>query len=253
MEATAAHKLKMVVLDRPNPATGLIVDGPLADPSDLGFTAYAPLPVSHGMTVGELAQLFNCERGIHCDLTVIPMQGWRRSMWWDDTGVTWVNPSPNLRTPTADLLYLGVGLLEASNLSVGRGTDTPFEVLGAPWVDGGRLAAALNAAELPGLRFVAVRFTPESSHYANEPCGGVRLLVTDRDVVEPVRSGLAIAWHLKHLFGDSYDIGGVNRLLRNHEVAAALAGAKDPGGLADVWRGPLAEFMKQREKYLLYR
>ncbi len=139
MEATARYTadtgrvLKMVVLDRPNPATGLIVDGPIAD--ELGFTAYAPIPVAHGMTVGELARYFNAEQRTGCDLTVVPMKGWRRSMTWDDTHLAWVNPSPNLRSPAADLLYLGLGLLETSNVSVGRGTDTPFEVVGSP-VDG---------------------------------------------------------------------------------------------------------------------
>jgi len=256
MEAAARHTadtgrpLKVVVLDRPNPATGLIVDGPIAD--ELGFTAYAPIPVAHGMTVGELACYFNAEESIGCDLTVVPMKGWRRSMTWDQTGLTWVNPSPNLRSPTANLLYLGLGLLEMSNVSVGRGTDTPFEVLGAPWIDGRRLAAALNAAGLAGLRFVPIRFNPESSKFAAQHCSGVRIIVTDRTAVEPVRTGLTIAWELKNLFGSAYQIAGVGKLLANKPTLDALRGTGDPNALPATWKCPLEEFKKRRANHLLY-
>jgi uncharacterized protein YbbC (DUF1343 family) len=252
MEAAAENKVKVVVLDRPNPTTGLIVDGPLADADSLGFTAYAPIPVAHGMTVGELAKMFNAERRIHCDLTVVPMRGWRRSMWWDETGRLWVNPSPNLRNATQALLYLAIGQLEMSNLSVGRGTDQPFEQFGAPWIDGRKLASALNAADLPGLRFVPVAFTPTSSKFARERCEGVYILVTDRAAVEPVRSGLAIAWHLRKLFGDGFRLDGVNNLLKSKATIDALKRVHDPNDLPDAWRAPLDRFRAVRANYLVY-
>jgi uncharacterized protein YbbC (DUF1343 family) len=252
MEAAAAHKIPIFVLDRPNPVTGLLVDGPIADEKDLGFTAYAPIPVSHGMTEGELAKMFNEERSIHCNLTVIPMHGWRRWMWWDDTQRMWVNPSPNMRNPTQALLYLGIGLLETTNVSVGRGTDQPFETFGAPWIDGRKLAAALNAADLPGLRFVPVTFTPASSKFQGKVCQGCYIEVIDRTVVEPVRAGLTIAWTLKGLFGDAFDIDGINKLLHNADSMKALVAAHDPKTLPSAWQKSLEEFRHVREKYLLY-
>jgi len=253
MEAAAGHKLAMFVLDRPNPVTGMLVDGPLADEGDLSFIAFAPIPVSHGMTHGELARLFNDQRGIHCDLTVIPMRGWHRWMWFDDTGRMWTHPSPNIRNPNQALVYLGVGFLEATNVSVGRGTDQPFEMFGAPWIDGRRLAAALNATALPGLRFVAITFTPASSKFAGQECQGCYIEVTDRTAVEPVRAGLTIAWTLKHLFGSAFQIRQVGHLLRNARSLGVLMETDDPGRIAESWREPLEAFKRLREKYLLYR
>jgi uncharacterized protein YbbC (DUF1343 family) len=253
MEAAAAHKIPMLVLDRPNPVTGLLVDGPIADENGLGFIAFAPIPVSHGMTEGELARMFNVERHINCDLSVIEMKGWRRSMWWDDTGRMWINPSPNMRNTAQALLYLGIGFLEMSNLSVGRGTDQPFETFGAPWVDGRKLAAALNADHMPGLRFVPITFTPESSKFAKQPCEGCYIEVTDRTAVEPVPSGLRIAWELKRLFGDAFEIKGVGRLLRNEDTLNQLMNTSDPQMLPASWRQPLDAFKTIRAKYLIYR
>jgi len=252
MESAAENKLPLFVLDRPNPVTGRIVDGPITDETDLGFTAYAPIPVSHGMTEGELARLFNAERHIHCNLTVIPMQGWRRWMWWDDTGRMWTNPSPNMRNPTQALLYLGIGLLETSNVSVGRGTDQPFETFGATWIDGRKLSAALNAAGLPGLRFVPITFTPASSTFAGKECQGCYIEVTDRTAVEPVRAGLTIAWQLKRLFGKAYEIEGVGKLLHNAEALKRLTDTDDPKTLWSSWQKPLEDFEKTRAKYLMY-
>jgi uncharacterized protein YbbC (DUF1343 family) len=253
MEAAAAHKIPMLVLDRPNPVTGLLVDGPIADENGLGFIAFAPIPVSHGMTEGELARMFNVERHINCDLSVIEMKGWRRSMWWDDTGRMWINPSPNMRNTAQALLYLGIGFLEMSNLSVGRGTDQPFETFGAPWVDGRKLAAALNADHMPGLRFVPITFTPESSKFAKQPCEGCYIEVTDRTAVEPVPSGQRIAWELKRLFGDAFEIKGVGRLLRNEDTLNQLMNTSDPQMLPASWRQPLDAFKTIRAKYLIYR
>ena len=252
MEEAAKHNIKMVVLDRPNPITGLTVDGPIADQKRYGFTAYGPLPVAHGMTIGELAKMANTEYKVNADLTVIPCKGWKRSMWYDQTGLMWINPSPNMRNLTQATLYPAVCLLEATNVSVGRGTDQPFELFGAPWVDGRKLAAALNGANLPGLRFVPITFTPTSSKHAKKPCQGVYILVTDRRRIEHVRSGLTMAWHLKKLFGQAFEIDPVVNLLSNAEALAALKAADDPAKLPQLWQKPLADFKAIRQKYLMY-
>ncbi|HVF89499.1 MAG TPA: exo-beta-N-acetylmuramidase NamZ domain-containing protein, partial [Blastocatellia bacterium] len=199
MEEAAREKIKFVVLDRPNPIDGYTVEGPVADPeftTDPGFsftTAYA-LPVRHGLTVGEFAGLYNAERKIGADLTVIKMEGWRRADYYDATGLAWVNPSPNMRSLTQAVLYPGIGLLEMTNVSVGRGTDSPFEVVGAPWINEMKLGEALNRAGLAGVRFVPVRFTPRQSRFTGEECGGVNIIVTDRNSFRPVATGLEIAY-----------------------------------------------------------
>jgi len=252
MEEAARHGIRFVVLDRPNPITGVRVDGPIADEDSLGFVAYGPLPVVHGMTVGELARMFNAEYGINCDLVVVEMESWRRSMWWDETSLTWINPSPNMRNLTQAVLYPAVGLLETCNISVGRGTDQPFELFGAPWIDGRRLSAALNGARLPGLRFVPIEFTPASSKFAGQACQGVYLVVTDRNAVEPVRSGLTISWCLKKLFSDKFDIDGISRLLVSAETIGALKMADKPDALPASWEKALEAFKRVRVKYLIY-
>ncbi len=179
LEAARERGLRFIVCDRPNPVNGVQVEGPLADETRLSFTAFHPIPVRHGMTLGEMARLLCVERGwsSDVDLVVVKCENWKRADWWDATGLTWVNPSPNMRSLAQATLYCGVGLLEFTNVSVGRGTDTPFEVLGAPYVDGCALAATLNARNLPGVRFIPVNFTPRASTFANEACGGVNLLV----------------------------------------------------------------------------
>ena len=253
MEEAAKHKLKVVVLDRPNPNTGMVVEGPIAQKKHFSFICYGPIPVSHGMTVGELAQFFNEELKIGCDLEVVRMQGWSRNMWWDDTLWAWVNPSPNIRNPTQAMLYPGIGLLETSNLSVGRGTDQPFEIFGAPWVDGRRLAAALNKERIPGLRFVPVTFTPESSKFAKQECQGVYIVVTDRRNLSPVNAGVTIAWHLEKLFGDAYDLDATLRMLHNDDALKALKQANDPAMIPAAWKQELEAFKQVRQKYLLYK
>lgn len=252
MEAAAKHKLRMVVLDRPNPITGLEPDGPMADPDRLGFVAYRPMPVTHAMTVGELARFYNGEGQLGCDLVVIPVEGWRRAMWWDETGLTWIDPSPNMRSLTAAALYPGVCLLESSNVSVGRGTDRPFELFGAPWIDGRKLAAALNAADLPGLRFTPIEFTPTASRFKSEKCQGVNIIITDRDALEAVRSGLTFAWTLRKLHGDTFEVDKMIHLLANAAVLDALKKTDRPDSLPNLWKAPLAEFNQVRAKYLLY-
>jgi uncharacterized protein YbbC (DUF1343 family) len=253
MEEAAKNNIRMVVLDRPNPITGLIVDGPVADKEHFSFIAYGPIPLVHGMTVGELAKLFNNEFKLGCELEVVEMDGWRRAMWWDETGLTWVNPSPNMRNLTQALVYPAVCLLEATNVSMGRGTDQPFETFGAPWIDGPKLAAALNGARLPGLRFVPIEFTPSSSKHAGKLCEGVYIVVTDRNVVEPTRSGLALAHHLERLFGADFQQELVRGRIHDAATMAALEKGRDADALPAVWKDELDAFRQTREKYLIYK
>jgi uncharacterized protein YbbC (DUF1343 family) len=253
MEEAAKHKIKLVVLDRPNPSTGQTVEGPVAQKKHFSFICYGPIPVAHGMTVGELARFFNAEMKIGCDLDVIPMEGWTRAMWWDETGLAWVNPSPNIRNPMQAMLYPGIGLLETSNLSVGRGTDQPFELFGAPWVDGRRLAAALNKERIAGLRFVPITFTPMSSRFANQECHGVYIEVTDRRYLSPVNAGITIAWHLQKLFGKDFDLDATVKMLHNDDALKAIRQATDPARIAPSWKQELEAFKQARQKYLMYQ
>jgi uncharacterized protein YbbC (DUF1343 family) len=252
LEAAAKNKKPFVVLDRVNPINGQDVEGPLADPDKLSFVAHHPIPVRHGMTVGELAQLFNKERDINADLYVVRVEDWSRSQWFDSTGLTWINPSPNMRSLTEATLYPGVCLLEPTNVSVGRGTDTPFEVIGAPWIDGRKLAEALNNAKLPGVRFVPVRFTPKSSVHKDAECGGVNIIVTNRDLFEPVITGLEMAAQLRKLFPKDFSIERFNRLLANQKVFDAFRQGSDARAMRQVWESELEAFRAIRRKYLLY-
>lgn len=252
MKAASAKGIEVMVLDRPNPITGTLIDGPIADDDKFGFTAFGALPIAHGMTVGELAKMFNKEYDINCKLTVIPCEGWKRDMWYDETGLTWINPSPNMRNLTQGLLYLVTGVSEASNVSVGRGTDQPFEYFGAPWIEGRRLAHAMNEADLPGLRFVPIAFTPDEREFTGEPCEGVYIIVTDRQAVEPVMSAMVLAWTLKDLYPTAFQIDKVNRLLKNDEVLNALKSTTDPTTIPALWKDDLAAFKKVRAKYLMY-
>ncbi|HEY7546799.1 MAG TPA: exo-beta-N-acetylmuramidase NamZ domain-containing protein, partial [Blastocatellia bacterium] len=253
MEEAARRKLKFVVLDRPNPVNGYDIEGPVAD-GDLAntFTAYHSIPVRYGMTIGELAMLFNSERGINADLTVIKMEGWRRADFYDGTGLEWINPSPNMRSLTEALLYPGIGLLETTNVSVGRGTDTPFEIIGAPWMDGRKLAEELNRAALPGARFVPVRFTPRSSKFAGEQCSGINIVITDRGSFRPVMTGIEIAYRLNKLHPDVWKSDDYIRLLANRAALAALKAGRTPSEIAATWQAGLAEFARVRRKYLIY-
>ena len=252
MEEAAKSKLKCIVLDRPNPITGVRVDGPIADGDRLSFVCYKPLPLVHGMTLGELAQLFNSEYKIGCDLQVVKMHGWKRSMWFDETGLTWINPSPNMRSATQAVLYPAIGLLEFSNVSVGRGTDQPFEFRGAPWIDGVKLAAGLNALKLPGLRFVPIEFTPTSSKFKDELCKGVYVLVTDREKIEPTRTGLSIAWQLMRDHGRVFETHHMLRLLCDFESYESMMRAIDPAKIGETWKKEAEEFAAVRKKYLMY-
>lgn len=252
MEAAAERNVKVVVLDRPNPINGDTVEGPLLDEAQQGFTGYISMPIRHGLTLGELAQVFKAERGIGVDLEVVPMEGWRRRFWYDETGLLWLNPSPNLRSVGQASLYPGIGSIEGTNLSVGRGTDTPFEQFGAPWIDGGDLAAALGARGLDGVRFYPVEFTPESSTYAGELCEGVRITVTNRDALRPVRVGLEIASALYRLYPTEFDLDGATRLLGSQQTLDRVEAGDDPSDIAAGWVDGEREWRERVAPYLLY-
>ena len=234
------------------PSTALEAEGPLADRDKLSFTAYHQLPIRHGMTVGELAQLFNTERGINSDLHVVNVENWRRESWFDETSLVWINPSPNMRSLTEATLYLGIGLLEPTNVSVGRGTDTPFELVGAPWIDGRKLAAELNAARLAGMRSVPVRFTPRASVHRDVECCGINIVITDRAQFEPIVTGLEIAARLLKLYPKDFAADQFNRLLVNQRIYAAFRQGADGRALRQIWQDDLIAFRALRSRYLLY-
>ena len=248
MEAAAARGLRFVVLDRVNPVGGVAVEGPARVEKEV-FTATHAMPIRHGLTVGELARLMNAERKMGALLEVVPVSGWRRGMLHDETGLPWVSPSPNMRTLAAALLYPGIGLLEFS-ISVGRGTDTPFEILGAPYVDDLRLAHELNALGLPGVRFTPARFTPAASIFKDEPCGGVRLSITDRAALRPVRTGLAVAAVLQRLHKGKFAVEKVGTLLNHERVLAALKAGRDARALEALWMEEAADFAARRAALL---
>jgi uncharacterized protein YbbC (DUF1343 family) len=252
MEAAARRGIEFYVLDRPNPITAEAVAGPVLDPDLKGFTAYFPMPVRHGMTLGELARMFNDENGIGARLTVVPMRGYRRDMWFDETGRPWVNPSPNLRSLHQAILYPGVALSEASNVSVGRGTATPFELLGAPWVEGERLTDELRGRQIPGVRFAAARFTPEGGPYRGQACEGVRLSVVDRDRLDPVGMGVEILSALYRLYPVVFRIDSALTLLGSRAALQAVKDGLDPHEIAAAWQPGLDRFLLTRARYLLY-
>jgi len=253
LEEAAKAKLPVFVLDRPNPIGGVDVEGPIADPDKLSFTSYHRIPTRHGLTMGELAQLFNKQRNIGADLRVIKMEGWQRAMWFDETNLTWINPSPNMRSLTEATLYPGIGLLETTNVSVGRGTDTPFEVVGAPWIQGDKLAEYLNQRSIPGVRFVPLRFSPKSSVFKDEQCGGVNIIVTDRATFRPVFTGVEIAVALRTLYPNDWKVDSYLRLLVNADALERVKRGDSPREIVNSWSGQLEEFRKARAEVLLYR
>jgi uncharacterized protein YbbC (DUF1343 family)/CubicO group peptidase (beta-lactamase class C family) len=251
MEAAAKAGLRFFVLDRVNPLGGAAVDGPVHQGAS-SFTAFHGLPVQHGLTVGELARLFNAERGTPCALTVVPVRGWRRELWFDQTGLPWTNPSPNMRSLTEAALYPGVGLLETTALSVGRGTGTPFEVVGAPYINDTTLAAELNRAGLAGVRFVPVRFAPTASTFKDQLCAGVQILLTDRDRCEAVSVGIVIAQTLHRLYPQSFNIEKFRNLLTDQRTLDAIRAGKPLAEIRALWTADLAAFKKRRAAVLLY-
>jgi len=253
LEAAAAAGIEIIVLDRPDPVTGSFVQGPVADAGKESFTNYWTVPPRHGMTMGELAKMFNTEKNINAKLTVVPMDGWQRGDWFDSTGLTWVNPSPNLRSVTEAELYPGVALIEGTNVSVGRGTDTPFEVVGAPWMKSRELAAYLNARGITGVRFVPVTFMPSSAVYSGQECQGVNILVTDRNGLDAPELGIELAAALHKLYPADFKIERMQELLVNQSVYDALVAGEDPRRIAQDWQDGLEKFEKIREKYLIYK
>lgn len=252
MEEAAKAGKPIFVLDRPNPINGVQVEGPLADADKLSFVATHTLPVRHGMTMGELALMFNREQGIGADVRVIAMENWRRTQWFDETQQLWVNPSPNMRSLTQAALYPGVGLLEYTNVSVGRGTDTPFEWVGAPYIDGRALAQHLNARGLPGVRFVPVRFQPTASVFKGQWCGGVNIVITDRAQFRSVRVGLELAAALRHLYPQDWKPERLLALLVHAPTFEALGRGQDPQTLAAGLEQGVEAFKRRRQPFLLY-
>ena len=252
MEEAAKAKLPVFVLDRPNPIGGVDVEGPIADSDKLSFISYHTIPTRHGLTIGELAQLFNKQRNIGADLRVIKMDGWRRAMWYDETNLTWINPSPNMRSLIEATLYPGVGLLETTNVSVGRGTDTPFEVVGAPWIRGDQLAEYLNQRAIPGVRFVPLRFTPNASVFKNEQCGGVNIIITDRAAFRPLVTGIEMALALRKLYPNDWKVDSYLRLLVNADTLERVKRGESARDIVTSWRDGLEEFRKARAAVLLY-
>lgn len=253
MQAAAEANLPFVVLDRPNPITGVHVEGPMMDEEAISFVGCSRLPLRHGMTLGELARLLNSEEKIGASLEVIPMKNWRRRDWFDSTGLTWIDPSPNMRSLTAALLYPGVAMLEYSrNYSVGRGTPAPFEQIGADWIDGPQLAAYLNRRMVPGVRFYPVRFTPADSNFKGTPVQGVRFVIVDREGFSALRLGLEIAAALQKLYPGKIDFQTNYRLIGSRSAIDALRAGEDPRTLEPRLQEGIRDFLNLRSKYLLY-
>jgi uncharacterized protein YbbC (DUF1343 family) len=253
LEEAGQRDIPVVVLDRPNPITGRVVEGPLMDPDLASFTAPHPIPVRTGLTIGEFARLVVAERRLPVSLTVVPVAGWQRGQWYDETGLPWTNPSPNIRSVTQALLYSGLGLLEGTNLSVGRGTPTPFEIIGAPWVDAEPLAGALTALGLAGVRFEPVTFTPTADKHAHLLCGGVRFVVTDREEIRPVTVALSVARVLRAQHRDEFRPESIQHLLVHRPTIWAFL-RDEPVGRLLLWAdADRATFLNRRALYLIYR
>ena len=253
MEEAAKQRIPVLVLDRPNPITGRVVEGPLMDPDLQSFTSPHPIPVRTGLTIGEFARLAAAERKIPVSLTVVPLVGWQRERWYDETRLPWVNPSPNIRSLTQALLYSGIGLLEATNLSVGRGTDTPFEVVGAPWIEPRGLVEALNRQGLRGVSFEPIWFTPTGDVYASALCGGVRLVVTDREAIRPVTVALALARALRDRHRDPFRPENIQNLLVNRSTMWAFLRGEVLERVVAWAEMDRASFLNRRASYLMYR
>lgn len=252
MEAASKKGIAFYVLDRPNPITASAVQGPVPDEQKRTFTSYYPLPVRHGMTVGELAQMFNDEYKIGAHLIIIKMQGYVRTAWYDQTGLAWRNPSPNLRNLAETTLYPGVALVEGANVSVGRGTTTPFEILGSPWINAYQLSTFLNNRDISGIKFAAVDFTPVASTYKNRLCHGVRITVVDRNTLDTPLLGIEIINALQRLYPHTFKIDNTKGLVGSRSILTAIKNGQDPKMIAISWRQSLAQFFNLRKNYLIY-
>jgi uncharacterized protein YbbC (DUF1343 family) len=252
MQAAAENHVRFVVLDRPNPINGVSVSGPVLDEGRQSFVGFHRLPVRHGMTIGELARMFKTELKLDLDLEVVPLEGWQRTDYFDTTGLPWVNPSPNMRSLTEALLYPGIGLLETTNLSVGRGTGTPFELFGAPWLDGNLLVRELNRIGLPGVAFSPVQFTPDASRFEAELCQGVAIRITDRAQFDALRTGLEIALQLRRSYPDQWEIDNYIKLLGSDAVLQAVHDGRNYTDILGIYSPGLEQFKQRRLAYLIY-
>lgn len=260
MEAAKENNIPFIVLDRPNPIGGTKVEGPVLEDKYSSFVGEYPIPVRHGMTVGELAKLFNKEFGINCDLTVVKMDGWKRNMYYDDTPLQFVMPSPNMPTLDTALVYPGDCLIEGTNLSEGRGTTRPFELIGAPFVDGDNLAAKLNSYHLPGVMFRAASFVPTFSKFVNEQTNGIQVHITNRNAYDSFKTGLYIVKTIHDMYPDQFqfrtpDSNGISyfdNLVGNGSIRADIEAGKSVEAMEAKWQPALEKFMDVREKYLLY-
>ena len=258
MRAAKRAGITVVVLDRPNPIGGVQVEGPVLEAAYASFVGQFPIPLRHGMTLGELARLFNEEFGIGAELHVIPVRGWRRADAAPGQGLPWIPPSPNIPTPDTALVYPGMVLFEGTNLSEGRGTTRPFGIVGAPFVDADALAARMNALSLPGVRFRPVWFTPSFSKHAGVPCAGVQLHVLDRDAFRPVRTSLALLAALHALHPDDVaflpgDPPFFDTLAGNRWIRQAILDGATYDAIEARWQSELRRFDYLRRPYLLYR
>jgi uncharacterized protein YbbC (DUF1343 family) len=243
---------KVVVLDRPNPINGIDTDGPIADENAISFTAAHTIPIRHGLTLGELALLYADEKGYKDTLDVVACDGWPRSQWFDSTNITWVNPSPAMRSLAAATLYPGVCLLEQTNVSVGRGTGTPFELVGAPYLDAKSMALAMNDHKIPGVDVEEVSFKPSVSKFAGETCHGIRILIVDRTALRSVYFGLALLTTLRDLYGDAFELAKAETLLANEKTYNAICNGKQPTEIAKSWRDGLLKWNRRVRSHLIY-
>lgn len=254
LEALAGSNIELIVLDRPDPIGGIAVAGLVSTPGRENYINFISEPVQQGMTMGELARLFKEVKHLDTHLTVVQLQGWHRSEWFDATGQLWIDPSPNLRSLTQATLYPGIGILERTNLSVGRGTDTPFEWVGAPWLDARKAAAYLNARSIPGVRFLPVKFTPGQNYpFHGEICHGIEFLVTDREKLDAPELGLEVAAALYKLFPETFQIERIDQLLLNQSAVQALKSGEDPRNVMHSDAKALDQFKRLREAALLYK
>ena len=253
MEEAAKRNIAFFVLDRPNPMGGEIVEGPMLDSDKTSFVAYFPIPVRYGLTIGELAQFFNAENHIGADLHVIPMKNWHRNYFFESTGIKWIPPSPALRTIKGSILYPGIEILQSAGVSVGRGTQAPFEEFGAPWLNGDEVAAALNERHIPGVHFAAQPFIPVTGPYGGQHCGGVSIRITDRFAVRSMRVGLEIAAVLQTLYPKQFDTSKLLELTGNADTVQQLQSGVAPEKIVASWSASLADFDKLRRKYFLYK
>ena len=252
MEAAADAGIKFFVLDRINPISGRRIEGPILKGST-SFIGFHPIPVRHGFTVGELARLLAIEKKLELDLEIIPIENWTRDTWLDDTDLSWINPSPNMRSLTQAALYPGIGLLEMTALSVGRGTPTPFEVIGAPYIDADRLASEITQLNLPGLRVTPIEYTPDASVFANRLCRGLRFQITNRQTFHPIALGLNLARILHRDYAPEFDLSKVNRLLIHAPTIERIRKGETYAQLEQAWQPELNQFLDRRDAYLLYR